>query len=262
MISIIIVSYKAKGLLKNCIKSIYSKTENLKYEIIVVDNNPEDSSKKMVSKRFPKVKFIQSKANIGFGAGANLGINQAIGEYVVIMNPDTVLKENSFKILYDFAKKNPNIGLLAPQIVNPDGTLQYTRCRFPEFLMPAYRRTFLKKLKFIKNKIDYYLTLDKDYNEEGKADWIFGAVLFIQKEALLRVGKFDERFFLGLEDTDLCRKFWNNGCEVWYYPKTQIIHYPHRFSQKKILSKAVQEHIISWLKYFKKYGFKKIKNQI
>ena len=262
MVSIVIVNYKSKGLLKNCIKSIYDKTRDLDYEIVVVDNNSEDGSEQMVIKRFPTVKFIQSGANLGFGAGANLGIDNTKGDYVTIINPDIVLMENSFKKLYDFAEKNPKIGLLAPQLINPDGTIQHTRCRFPEFLMPAYRRTFLKKIKFIKNKIFRYLTLDKDYNEIGKTDWIFGAVLFMRKEAFLNVGKFDERFFLGFEDTDLCRKLWNSGYQVWYYPKTRVIHYPHRFSQKKIFNKSVQAHITSWLKYFKKYGLKKIKNQI
>lgn len=281
MVSVVILNYRMKGLLKNCVKSIYSNTHDLDYEIIVVDNDSDDGAGEMVNKRFPKVytvkyrdnnhgaqsafngvKFIQNKENLGMGAGNNIGIKQAKGKYVAVINPDTSFKENSLKRMYDFMEAHSEVGIVAPQLINPNGSIQHTRCRFPEFLMPVYRRTLLKKIGLVDKKIKKYLTLDKDYSKAMKTDWIFGAILFIRKDALDKVGLFDERFFLGFEDTDLCRRFWENGFEVWYYPKTQIVHYPHRFSRKKLLSKSVKEHNLSWIKYFKKYGLKNPESQI
>jgi N-acetylglucosaminyl-diphospho-decaprenol L-rhamnosyltransferase len=262
MVSIVILNYKVKGLLKNCVKSIYANTHGLDYEIIVVDNGSDDGVGEMVKKRFPKIKFIQNKDNLGFGAGNNVGIREAQGKYVAVINPDTSFKENALKKMYDFMEDHGEVGIVAPQLINPNGSVQYTRCRFPEFLMPIYRRTPLKKLGVIDKKIKRYLTLDKDYSQSTKTDWIFGAILFIRKESLDQVGLYDERFFLGFEDTDLCRRFWEKNYEVWYYSKTQVVHYPHRFSRKKLLSKSVKEHNLSWIKYFKKYGFKNPESQI
>lgn len=253
MISIIILNYKAKGLLKNCLNSIYRYTENLDFEIIVVDNNSKDGVKKMLETNFSKVKFIQAKKNLGFSKGNNLGIKKAQGKYLVIINPDTTLIENSFKKMRDFMEEHKDIGIIGPQLINPDRSIQYTRCNFPEFLMPIYRRSFLKKINYFKKKIDLYLTKDKDYNQTIKTDWIFGACLFVRKEAIDKVGLLDERFFLGFEDLDWCKRFWQYGYEVWYFPKTKIIHYPHRFSKKGLLDKTIRIHIASWLKYFWKY---------
>lgn len=258
MISIIILNYKSKGLTKNCIKSIYKHTHGLDFEIIVVDNDSNDGVGEMIKKRFKNVIFIQSGSNIGMGGGNNIGIKRAKGDFIAVLNPDIVIKNDIFKKLLDFMQQNNKVGIVAPQLLNPNGSLQYTRCLFPDLLMPVYRRTPLKKIKFIKHKIDLYLTKDKDYNQTTKADWIFGAFLFIRKSALDKVGLFDERFFLGFEDTDLARRFWNNGYEVWYYPKTYAIHYPHRFSQKNFFGKTVRIHIMSWFSYFKKYKFKRI----
>ena len=256
-LSIIILNYKSKGLVRNCLKSVYRHTQELDFEVIVVDNNSCDGIKEELKSDFSKVKFLEAPKNLGYSAGNNLGIQEAQGKYIVIVNPDISLQENSFKKMYDFMQKNEKIGILGPCLVNPDGTLQYTRCRYPQFLMPVYRRTWLKRLKFIKKKIDYYLTKDKDYSSPSVCDWLFGACLFVRKKALDQVGLLDERFFLGFEDTDWCRRFWGNNYEVWYFPKTKLIHYPHRFSRNNFFSKSVRIHIASWLKYFLKYGFRK-----
>ncbi|MFA5318713.1 MAG: glycosyltransferase, partial [Patescibacteria group bacterium] len=105
---------------------------------------------------------------------------------------------------------------------------------------------------------DKYLTKDRDYSHPGRADWLYGACFFIRAKAMEKVGLFDERFFLGFEDTDLCRRMWQAGYEVWYYPEASIIHYPHRFSGESnwllgMFKKNVREHIRSWMLYFLKW---------
>lgn len=263
-ISFIILNYKTKGLLKNCLKSVIeSDLRGLNYEIIVVDNNSGDGVKEMLAEHFAGVIFIQSRYNLGMGAGNNLGIRQARGKYVIILNPDTVVFPDAMIKLYDFMEKNTRAGIAGPKLINPDGSLQYTRCRFPSFLTPMYRRTPLRKLKSVKKKLADYLTKDEDYGIASRADWLYGACLFIRRSALDKIGLFDERFFLGFEDTDLCRRAGKAGYEVWYYPASVVIHYPHRFSGENnwltgVLNKSVRIHIKSWLKYFLKWRTKKV----
>ncbi len=263
-ISFVILNYKSKGLVKNCISSIIkADLIGLQYEIIVVDNNSEDGIKEMLQENFSEVIFIQSKYNLGMGAGNNLGIKNAKGKYIALLNPDTMVTTDSFIKMYNFMESNPKIGLAGPKLINPDGSEQYTRCRFPEFLIPIYRRTPLKKIPRIQKKIDHYLTKDEDYNKTTKTDWVYGACFFIRQEVLKKIGLFDERFFLGFEDTDLCRRVWQGGYEVYYYPESKIFHYPHRFSGERnwlfgFFKKNVREHIVSWLKYFWKYRSRNI----
>ncbi|MFA5318724.1 MAG: glycosyltransferase family 2 protein, partial [Patescibacteria group bacterium] len=202
-ISFIILNYKSKGLIKNCLKSIIkSDLGGLRYEIIVVDNNSGDGIKKMLQDNFSGITFIQSRSNLGMGAGNNLGIKNAKGKYAVVLNPDTMINNSAFEKMFYFMEKNPQIGLAGPKLINPDKSLQYTRCCFPDFLIPIYRRTPLKKLSSVKEKIDKYLTRDRDYSHPGRADWLYGACFFIRAKAMEKVGLFDERFFLGFEDTD------------------------------------------------------------
>jgi len=265
-ISFIILNYKNKGLLKNCLKSIVaSDLGNLRYEIIVVDNNSGDGVKETLGENFAGVIFMQASRNLGMGAGNNLGIRQASGKYLAVLNPDTVVLPDAVKKMRDFMEKNQPIGIVGPKLINPDGSLQYTRCRFPSFLTPIYRRTPLQKLKRIKRQLDLYLTKDQNYDVASQADWLYGACLFIRREALDKVGYFDERYFLGFEDADFCRRMRKANYEVWYYPASVIIHYPHRFSGEGnwltgIFNESIRIHIASWLKYFFKWGLAKTSN--
>lgn len=258
-ISFIILNYNSAGLLKNSLNSIINfGVGDLRYEIIVVDNASNDGVKKMLVDNFSNVIFIESKKNRGMGGGNNLGIKQAKGKYVAILNPDTMALDNAFAKLFNFMEANPKIGICGPQAVNPDKSLQYTRCRFHKFVTPVYRRTPLQKFSFVKKELDLFLTKDKDYQEAMPADWLFGFCLFARRDVIEKINMFDERFFLGFEDTDLCRKAWAAGYEVWYYPKAKLIHYPHRFSGERSFflgldKPAVRIHIASWFKYFWKY---------
>ncbi len=262
-ISIIILNYKTKGLVKNCIRSIKDSLDDLSYEIIVVDNNSEDGIENMLRHNFQGVKFVQAGKNLGMGGGNNMGIRIAQGKYIAVMNPDIMALNNSLQKLYYFMEKNPQVGLAGPKLINPDGSLQYTRCRFPTFGIPIYRRTPLNKLPVVRKKISWYLTKDQDYEQNKKADWIFGACLFIRKEVLAKIGLFDEGFFLGFEDTDLCRRIWESGYHIWYYSESAFIHYPHRFSGESnwllgMFNKNVRIHIKSWIRYFWKYKNSKV----
>jgi GT2 family glycosyltransferase len=255
-LSIIILNYQTKNLVKYCIKGIKSLNLNLDYEIIVVDNASYDRTFEMIREEFSGVKFIQAKENRGYAAGNNLGIKQARGKYILLLNPDIVILENAIEKMYQFMENHSEAGLIGPKLNSPDGTLQETCYRFPKFIIPLYRRTFLGKLPFIKKHLDHFLMKDYDHQIARQVDWLQGSCLMARVKAVQEVGLLDERFFTYVEDTDWSRRFWQKGWQVWYLPEAKMIHYHEQASAGGLLNifkKSARIHIASWLKYFWKY---------
>ena len=261
-ISIIILNYKSKGFALNCIKSIKEADfGGLKYEIIVVDNNSQDHIGEILAWQNPDIIFIQNKKNIGMGAGNNIGIRKASGDYIVIMNPDTIAFKDTFYKLHAYLEARPKVGVAGPKQFNPDKTVQDSCYRWYSLLTPAYRRTPLGKLGIAKKDLGRFLMADFDHGSKREVNWLLGSFLFCRAKALKEIGLFDERFFLYLEDTDLCRSMWNHKWQVVYYPKAKIIHNHIRQSAQApwwqfIFNPLARHHIISWIKYLLKWGLK------
>jgi len=261
-ISIIILNYKSKGFVMNCIKSIKEADfAGLKYEIIVVDNHSQDSIGEILTWQYPDIKFIQNEKNLGMGSGNNVGMRYAQGKYIAIMNPDTLAFKDTFKELYDFMQANPEVGVAGPLQYNPDKTIQNSCYRWYGLLTPIYRRTPLGKFRFAQKDLARFLMKDFDHKSAREVNWLLGSFLFCRAKALEQTGLFDERFFLYFEDTDLCRRFWQKGWHVVYYPQAKIIHNHIRQSAqdpwyKFLWNKATRQHIISWLRYLRKWGTK------
>ncbi len=268
-ISIIILNYKSKGFTFNCIKSIKEADftvdgKELRYEIIVVDNNSEDSIGQILAWQYPDITFIQNKINVGMGAGNNVGIRRAHGDFIVIMNPDTLAGKNTFVKLYSYMRANPKVGIAGPRQLNPDRSIQYSCYRWHGFFTPLFRRTPLGNFRFAQKELNRYLMVDFDHQTVREVDWLLGSFMFIREKALREIGLFDERFFLYFEDTDLCRRFWQKDWRVVYYPAAEVVHNHNRQSAKThwykfFLNPATRQHILSWLKYLHKWGLKKEK---
>jgi len=271
-ISIVIVNYKTKGFTLNCIKSISEANfdlpeKKLSYEIIVVDNKSDDGVGDILSWQNPNIIFIQNESNLGMGGGNNTGFKRAKGDYIVVMNPDTIAMPDTFTNLYRYMEANPEVGIVGPKQLNPDKSVQNSCYRWHKFLTPMYRRTPLGDFGFAQKDIDRYLMKDFDCSTVKEVDWLLGSFLFCRKEALDQVGWFDERFFLYFEDTDLCRRFWKAGWKVVYNPEVEIIHNHNRQSAKVawykfFTSVTAREHVVSWIKYFLKWGlYKDLRNE-
>lgn len=255
-LSIVILNYKSSGLVKYCLKGIATLNLDFDYEIIIVDNDSRDNCIEMVKHDFgasPRVKTIQSDKNLGMGAGNNLGLRIAQGKYILILNADIIILPGTLEKMLTHMDSHEKIGILAPKLLNPDKSIQASAFRFPDFWRPLYRRTMLKKTNWGQKKLAHFLITDWDRQTSRSVNWALGACLLFRKSALDQVGLFDERFFLFFEDMDLCRRFQNQGHEVWYLHNAPMIHYPHRLSTKKFLSKPVRAHLISQLKYFWKW---------
>jgi len=261
-LSVIIVNYNTKDFLFPCIKGVIENTHNLDYEIIIVDNASQDGSAQYIKQnlipRFEQVKLIESEKNIGFSAGNNLGIKQSNGRYVLILNSDILIWDNALKSLVDFMDNHPNVGIAGPRLLHPDFSLQYFCYEFPNPLVLLYRRTPLARFKFAKKAIDKYLMHDWDHKDNKKVDWVQGSCMIVRKQEIKEVGLMDERYFMFMEDTDWCKRFWQKGCEVWYIADVEIVHYHSRASADKfyktLFNKLSWIHVASAIKYFKKWG--------
>ena len=257
-ISIIILNYKTSGLVKQSLKKLYNMDVSFSYEIIVVDNNSNDGCIQMINDHFPKVTGISNSKNLGFGAGNNVAIKQAKGEYILILNPDVAVIPEEITKLYKFLTGRSDIALVGPRLLNPDGSIQSSSFRFPSTLMPIYSRTALKRISLFKKKLDSYRMEDFDHNSTSPVHWLVGGCLLFKKSVFIKIGMFDERYFMYYEDIDLCRRLWERGFKVYYYPGAEMVHYHHRQSAEESLLKSFKNktlyyHLSSWIKYVLKY---------
>lgn len=257
-LSIIIVNYNTAAKAMNCLRSIYATANPFDFEVILVDNNSTEPLDNLLA-TFPQITLIRNDKNLGMGAGNNVGIRQASGEYVLILNADTEFIGSGMADLLDFIKHNPDVGIVGPKLIYPDGERQISCYRFPSLLMPIYRRTFLGKLNA--QYLDDYLYQRSNLDEPLEVDWIMGSCLLLSRELLNKLGGFDERFFMYFEDTDLCRRIKQLGLKAIYNPTVTVKHYHGRASAKEhwsisiFTNKMTRIHLLSWLKYFWKWKF-------
>jgi GT2 family glycosyltransferase len=199
------------------------------------------------------------------GAGNNLGIKESRGNFILVLNPDTVVNKNAIEILFNYLKEHEDVGLIGPKLLYPDGSLQLSCSHFPGFFIPILRRTFLGD--YFKNERDGFMMKNFDHNSISEVDWLMGSCLMFRKKIKLSSGqifspKFDERYFMYFEDIDLARQMNSKGQKVVYNPEAIIIHDHQRQSAKHpwylaiFLDVLAWHHIGSWFKYFIKWELK------
>lgn len=248
-----IVNWNAREPLRAALRAILAHPPRFEYEIIVLDNASSDGSMQMLEKEFPEVKLLVSEQNLGFSRGHNLAARAAQGKYLFILNPDTEVLPNALDLLVAYAEQHPDVAIIGPKILNPDGSLQYSCRRFPNPAAALFRNTPLGKL-FPNNPYtrDYLMT-DWDHNSIREVDWVSGAALFIRREVFDQLGGFDERFFMYCEDTDLCYRAWQAGYKVVYYPGPKIRHAIGRSTDLVANKMIITFHKSMYLFYKKHY---------
>ena len=238
-LSIIIVNYNVKEFLQNLIHSIKKAGTNLSYEIIIVDNASDDGSVELLKDKFPEVKLIANQQNLGFSRANNLGLSIAKGKYLLLLNPDTLVGEDTFEKMISFFESNPEAGLAGCKILNPDGTLQLA-CRrlFPGPWTSFCKVTGLSSL-FPNSKLfaRYNLTY-LDENQTYEVDAISGSFMMIKREVYENVGGLDEEFFMYGEDLDWCYRIQKSGYKVFYVHNSQIIHYKGESTKRSSLDET------------------------
>lgn len=251
-----IVNWNAREPLRQCLQSIRAHPPGVPYEILVLDNNSHDGSVQMLEKEFPPIHLLVSEQNLGFSKGHNLCAKHAKGDYLFILNPDTLLSPSALDRLVAFASAHPEIGIIGPKLLNPDGSLQFSCRRFPEPTAALFRNTPLGKLFPNNHYTREYLMTDWDHNSVREVDWVSGAALFVRKTVFEQLGGFDEQFFMYCEDVDLCYRAWQAGWKVVYYPDVVIYHAIGR-STDLVANKMIRTFHQSMYRYYKKHYLKK-----
>jgi GT2 family glycosyltransferase len=226
LLSIVIVNFNAEKLLQRCLSSVYAETKKILFDVWVVDNNSMDTSIPMMRQNFPQVNLIENKENLGFAKANNQAIARCIGNYILLLNPDTLILQNALEKMVEFMDGNPTVGICGCKVLNEDGTFQLA-CRrtIPTPGVAFFRLTGLSTL-FPRNKImaKYNLTyIDPDERQE--VDAVSGAFLMIRRELVEDIGLLDERFFMYGEELDWCLRAKKAEWTVMYYPDAEIIHY-------------------------------------
>jgi len=224
-VSIVIVSYNTKEMTLDCIGSIYSQSKGFSFNIIVVDNASTDGSPEAIAKIFPEVKLIRCEANLGFAAGNNRGFLYATGQYVLLLNSDTLILDNAIDVSVNFMADNPKVGVLGCRVFLPDGSQQQTIFRDIS-LTSLFTNIFLPN--FIKRKSRYFgqsRYMGIDLNEDHEVDAVAGCYMLIRQEILSSVGNLDEDFFFYGEEAEWCYRIRRKGWKIIYHPKAKILHY-------------------------------------
>jgi len=258
-ISIIIVNYNVKDFLEQSLLSIKRSLKNIPSEIFVVDNDSSDESVPMLKERFPEVILIENKVNSGFSAANNLAIKKAKGEFIVLINPDTVVQEDTFIKLLEFFDKNPHASAATCKILNPDGSFSVdSRHSIPTPMTAFWKLIGFNKL-FPKSKIfaRYNLTFLSE-DDIHKVEAISGSFMMIRREMVNEVGLLDERFFMYCEDIDYCHRINKAGGEIYYVPTSQIIHYKGESTKKNNIDYVYNFNKSLYLFYKKHYQKKYI----
>lgn len=240
LISVIVVNYRVPDCLKEMIRSLQDAALFDKTEIIVVDNASGDCSQQLITSEFKEIKWIQLKNNIGFGKACNIGAQNARGEYILLLNPDTVVAQDTLSVAVNFMESNPGAGIMGPKILNPDGSLQ-PGCRrsFPTAEIAFYRFSGLSRLFPNSSRFGKYNLSYLDPEKSAEVDAISGSFMFIRRKLYMQIGGFDEQFFMYGEDLDLCWRIHESGYTVWYNPQTQIIHRKGRSSARNLIRSRI-----------------------
>ncbi|MGX7668271.1 glycosyltransferase family 2 protein [Flavobacterium pedocola] len=225
-LSVIILNYNVRYFLEQCVLSVQKALENIDGEIIVVDNFSVDDSCAMMKKRFPNVKLIENKANLGFPKGNNIGVAAAKGEYICILNPDTVVAEDTFQKVLQFAESQPDLGIIGCKLIDGTGNFLPECKRGVPTPWVAFTKIFGLYKIFPKSSLfNKYYAQHLSENETGKVDILVGAFMVMKRKLYMEVGGFDENCFMYSDDIDLSYLVLKSGKSNYYFHEASVIHY-------------------------------------
>lgn len=256
-LSIIVVSYNTLNLLKQCLSSVYNTlvTEGIlkETEVIVVDNASTDGSCEMVKKEFPQVKLIINEKNLGFAKANNQAVKVAKGEYVLLLNSDTKVKESAFLNLLKVSKKGKNIGVVGGKLLDRDDSTQASCGFFPHLTKVFLWMSFLDDFPFISRLIKPYHVEERGfYQKRQEIDWVSGACLMFRKDIIDKVGFLDEKIFMYGEEVEWCYRVKKEGFAVLYTPGAEIYHYKGGSSGRSEAA-GIDQEFVSLIYFYKKH---------
>ncbi|MBT3367815.1 MAG: glycosyltransferase, partial [Nitrospina sp.] len=243
-LDIIIVNYNSTEQLLWCLKSLFDSSHGVSLRVQVHDNASKKDDVDRLKKAFPQILLIKNKRNLGFGKAVNNGLTQGTAPYILILNPDTLIRPGLISNTMGYMADHPEVGILGPKIFDRDGAIQGSARTFPNLLTALFgRKSVLSKI-FPKNPItrENILTTRSDGITPMEVDWVSGACMLVRREAVNQVGLLDETFFMYWEDADWCRRMWQKGWKVVYFPRASVAHYVGVSSETNIFRSVLEFH--------------------
>lgn len=255
-LSIVIVSWNTKELLRECLKSVYQYTSGITFEVFVVDNASSDGSADMVQELFPQVHVIPNDYNAGFSKANNQAIRVSKGRYIALLNPDTLLIEDVFSPLIKYSDQHEKIGAIGPKILCKDGkTIQYACARklpnlyFSFCSQSGLKNKFPRSRMFCGTDMSYW-----DHESSRSVECLSGACMVVRENAIDNVGLMDENQFMYADEIDWCKRFIDAGWQVYYYAGVRIIHYGGESSKQMKGFGTIETSKATWYYYRKHKG--------
>ena len=253
-LSIVILCWNDQAVIADCLQSIFTNTRLTEFEVIVSDNGSTDRSVEFIRQHYPQVRVIENGENLRFAKANNVGIRASKGEYVLILNPDTIIHDGALDNLVLFADQHPEAGAFGCKVLNSDGTYQESGRPFAslsrEWVMALGLRPFAQFFR--------WLSSGTYAGWKGEAqrtvDWLSGCFILARRDLLERLGGFDEQFFYYYEDMDLCRRIWEAGYPIVYTPEMSITHLGGQSTKRFPIAFALDSQVTRYRYYYKYYG--------
>jgi N-acetylglucosaminyl-diphospho-decaprenol L-rhamnosyltransferase len=261
-VSVVILCWNDLKVISDCIASIYAKTHSIDFEVIVSDNGSTDGSVEFIRMHFPQVRVIENGTNLRFAKGNNVAIEASLGEYVLILNPDTLMHDGTLDKIVAYADRHPETGAFGCRILNPDGSYQGGIRPLPSVRSEWCLALGLRPLARLSDWFNPGEYEGWKGDTERTVGWLAGCFILIRGELVKRLGGFDAQFFYYYEDTDLCRRVWEAGYPIRFTPSCSITHLGGQSTINRFapLSFALDAAVTRYLYYYKCYGMKGIRS--
>lgn len=258
-LSIVIICWNDLKVIQDCLASIYRGTHFTNFEVILSDNGSTDGSVDFVRSNYPAVRIVENRANLGFAKGNNAGIRESRGEYVLILNPDTIIHARSLDRLVEFADHHPEAGAFGCRVLNADGSYQVSARLFPTVWRYWVAALYLKRLASVCPLFKYEEYPRWHGESEKVVDWQSGCCVMFRKDLLRRLRGFDEQFFYHFEEVDLCRRVWNAGFSIVFTPEAVITHLSGQSVNRFPIRFEIEKHRSRYRYFYKHFGAKAAK---
>jgi GT2 family glycosyltransferase len=257
-LSVIILCWNDRRVIADCLQSIYENTYETEFEVIVSDNGSTDGSIDFIRRNHPQVKVIENGRNLRFAKGNNVAISASAGEYVLILNPDTIIRDRALDKIIGFADNHQQVGAFGCRVLNSDGSYQTSARPFASLRSEWIVALHLRWLGRLWNLGSGDAYPDWKGETERQVDWISGCFMLVRANILKQLGGFDEQFFYYYEDMDLCRRIRQAGYSIIYTPQAEIIHLKGQSTNQRLSSVvfALDSQVTRYLYYYKYYGMR------
>ncbi len=255
-LSVVILCWNDLRVIAGCLRSIFAGTHETSLDVIVSDNGSTDGSIEFIHQNYPAVRVLENRANLGFAKGNNVGIRASCGEYVLILNPDTIIHDGALDKFVAFADRNPNAGAFGCRVLNADGSYQVSARLFPTVWRYWVNALYLKKLQRFSSLFAYEEYTGWKGDTERDVDWQSGCCVLFRRELLEKVHGFDEQFFYHFEEVDLCRRVWNAGASIRFTPDAVITHLGGQSVNRFPVRFEIEKHRSRYRYFYKHFGRK------